>query len=158
MLFRSYQNAEVLGGHAGNVPGLGGERFRVADTSIRARSDAARQWEGWGTALKPAHEPICVARKPLVKGNTVAANVMEFGTGALNIDGCRIAGESTRRSNTAEIGYHGGNLAESYDTGSDAGRWPANLILSYNEDEYELKPSVTPEQRKQLLKWMYENS
>jgi len=89
-------------------------------------TDAARQWEGWGTALKPALEPITVARKPMV--GTVAANVLEHGTGALNIDGCRIPGESTVRVNAAEMGYHGGNLASEYQTGSDAGRWPANLI------------------------------
>src|SRR5690606_15016987 len=46
-------------------------------------------WQGWGTALKPAHEPIVVARKPLI--GTVAENVQQYGTGALNIDGCRIA-------------------------------------------------------------------
>ncbi|WP_261533097.1 site-specific DNA-methyltransferase [Burkholderia multivorans] len=51
-------------------------------------SDAARQWQGWGTALKPAHEPICVARKPLV--GTVAANVLQHGVGPLNIDACRV--------------------------------------------------------------------
>jgi hypothetical protein len=52
-------------------------------------TDAARQWQGWGTALKPAWEPICLARKPLSE-STVAANVLRWGTGALNIDGCRI--------------------------------------------------------------------
>lgn len=61
------------------------------------------EWEGWGTALKPAHEPICVARKPLVA--TVAANVLQFGTGALNIDGCRVGAETvsthSRGSNAA---------------------------------------------------------
>lgn len=97
----------------------------VADITAPA-TEAARQWQGWGTALKPALEPITVARKPL--DGTVAANVLEHGTGALNIDGCRVEGESTRRSNTAEMGYHGGNLASEYQTGSDAGRWPANLI------------------------------
>jgi hypothetical protein len=51
-------------------------------------TEAARQWQGWGTALKPAMEPITVARKPLI--GTVAANVLEHGTGALNIDGCRV--------------------------------------------------------------------
>lgn len=51
----------------------------------------AGEYEGWGTALKPAHEPICMARKPLA--GTVAANVLEHGTGALNIDGCRIPSE-----------------------------------------------------------------
>lgn len=84
------------------------------------------QWQGWGTALKPALEPITVARKPLI--GTVAENVLAHGTGALNIDGCRVAGESTRRTNTAEMGYQGGNFAEQYQTGSDEGRWPANLI------------------------------
>ena len=60
------------------------------DYSITApATDAARQWQGWGTALKPALEPITVARKPF-KG-TVAANVLEWGTGAINIDGCRVA-------------------------------------------------------------------
>lgn len=51
-------------------------------------TDSAKQWQGWGTALKPAHEPICVARKPLSE-ETVASNVLKHGTGALNIDGCR---------------------------------------------------------------------
>lgn len=84
------------------------------------------EWDGWGTALKPAFEPVIMARKPLI--GTVAANVLAHGTGAINIDGCRVEGESTRRSNTAEMGYHGGNLADAYETGSDAGRWPANVI------------------------------
>lgn len=61
----------------------------------------AQQWQGWGTALKPAHEPIVVARKPLQ--GTVADNVTAWGVGALNIDGCRVGG--------------------------DDGRWPANIIL-----------------------------
>src|SRR5208282_5262779 len=56
-------------------------------------SAAARQWDGWGTALKPAHEPIVLARKPLSERN-VAANVLRWGTGALNVDGCRIGFES----------------------------------------------------------------
>ena len=52
----------------------------------------AQQWQGWGTALKPAHEPIVVARKPLI--GTVASNVLEWGTGALNIDGSRVGTET----------------------------------------------------------------
>ena len=55
-------------------------------------TDAARQWEGWGTALKPAWEPICLARKPLSEG-TIAANVLRWGTGAINIDATRIPTE-----------------------------------------------------------------
>lgn len=98
-------------------------------------TDDARQWEGWGTALKPAHEPICVARKPLI--GTVAANVLAHGTGALNIDGCRVAsgqdhadkcasvvGLSSNRNGTA-YGEWTGTREDSY---SPAGRWPANII------------------------------
>lgn len=91
----------------------------------------AQQWDGWGTALKPAFEPIVLARKPL--DGTMAANIARWGVGGLAIDACRVEGESTRRSNTAEMGYSGGNLASSYETGSDAGRWPANLLLSHSE-------------------------
>jgi hypothetical protein len=71
-------------------------------------------------------------RKPLDSPN-VASNVLRYGTGALNVDGCRVGLESTQRNNTAEMGYHGGNLADSYATGSPAGRWPANLVLSHSE-------------------------
>ena len=95
--------------------------------------------DGWGTALKPAWEPICVARKPLI--GTVAANVLEHGTGAINIDGCRVAGESTARVNRAEMGYHGGNLASEYSTGSNQGRWPANLIHDGSDEVLEAFPS-----------------
>jgi site-specific DNA-methyltransferase (adenine-specific) len=100
------------------------------------KTEAARQWSGWGTALKPALEPITMARKPLV--GTVAANVLKWHTGGINVDGCRVAGESTRRANTAEMGYHGGNLASEYQTGSDAGRWPANLIHDGSDEVVDL--------------------
>lgn len=86
--------------------------------------------EGLGTALKPAHEPIVVARKPLV--GTVAANVAQHGTGAINVDGCRVAAnESTVRPN-GPIGYHGGGSGGT--GGSDAGRWPPNLLLTHSAD------------------------
>jgi site-specific DNA-methyltransferase (adenine-specific) len=92
---------------------------------------AARQWQGWGTALKPALEPITMARKPLA--GTVACNVLEHGTGALNVDGCRVSGEAVPVFDTV-----GGRKFEQTHTQpnrrtqqigtSDAGRWPANLI------------------------------
>ena len=92
-------------------------------------TDAARQWSGWGTALKPAWEPIIVARKPLV--GTVAANVMEFGTGAINVDGCRVAHTDAMivrknlASNTGDIFTR----AKGDQAGpTPSGRWPANLI------------------------------
>jgi hypothetical protein len=63
-------------------------------------TDEAKQWEGWGTALKPAHEPMVLARKPLI--GTVAANVLTYGTGGLNIDGARVGSEEllSRESGT----------------------------------------------------------
>lgn len=86
-------------------------------------TDDARQWSGWGTALKPAHEPICMARKPL--HGTVAANVLRHGTGAVNVDGCRVGDEDTTRPN-GPIGYHGGGTGGT--GGSASGRWPANFM------------------------------
>lgn len=68
-----------------------------------AASDAAQQWEGWGTALKPAHEPIVVARKPLAE-KTVAKNVLENGTGALNIDATRVAFQGDEDKASAKPG------------------------------------------------------
>lgn len=95
-------------------------------------TEAAKQWEGWGTALKPAHEPITMARKPF-KGS-VTANVLANGTGALNIDACRIGNEV--------VGWGGGRGGSDDPTQSKGrnyrlgegeprpveGRWPANLI------------------------------
>lgn len=94
--------------------------------------------EGWGTALKPAHEPICMARKPLAKGCTVAANVLAHGTGAINIDGCRIGvtDEAYAHNCSGDRGSAGTRSIEQQGIttlraggGSAAsGRWPANLI------------------------------
>lgn len=85
-------------------------------------------WQGWGTALKPALEPITMARKPLV--GTVAANVLEHGTGALNINGCRISGEkpSTTRGAGGQHGRYSELGAQGRIEDDGKGRWPANLI------------------------------
>ena len=96
--------------------------------------DAVRQWQGWGTALKPAHEPIVVARKPLI--GTVAENVLEHGTGALNIDACRVPTDEVitnhaRSSDAAASkGIYGDSKGqETHQTDGQAlGRWPANVI------------------------------
>lgn len=105
-------------------------------------TETARQWAGWGTALKPALEPITVARKPLGE-KTVADNVLRWGTGGLNIDGCRVPGESTVRiQGEAEIGFHGGNFAPGLATGSATGRWPANLIHDGSEEVLSFFPDA----------------
>ena len=88
-------------------------------------TESARQWSGWGTALKPAMEPITVARKPLV--GTVAANVLEHGTGAINVDGCRVGAEVLPEAiaGQAKLGtFERGVML----TPERTGRWPANLI------------------------------
>lgn len=94
----------------------------------------AQRWEGWGTALKPAREPIVVARKPLA--GTVAANVQAYGTGALNIDACRVPGtsENASRDKGHGMGYGGANGSRGAWTG-DNGRWPTNVIMSHAGDE-----------------------
>jgi site-specific DNA-methyltransferase (adenine-specific) len=94
----------------------------------------AKQWSGWGTALKPAHEPICLARKPLSE-KTIAENVLKWGTGGINIDECRAKGNWQRNTHTiADI--RGGNF-KTYKGNIDLGRgqksnrqgrFPANLI------------------------------
>lgn len=103
---------------------------RLDDTPI---TPAARKWNGWGTALKPAYEPIVIARKPLI--GTVAQNVLEHGTGAINVDGCRIGTtvETWPSSRAWGAGYvPGGDRSAdaTQHTGSTPpGRWPANVTL-----------------------------
>ena len=95
-------------------------------------TDAAKQWDGWGTALKPANEPIVVARKPLSE-KTVAANVLKWGTGALNIERCRVGEtvETWPKSRSYAPGQiQPGGVGETQKTGNiPNGRWPANLIF-----------------------------
>ena len=101
-------------------------------------TDAAKQWQGWGTALKPAFEPVVVARKPLI--GTVAANVQEYGTGALNIDACRI-GTSDVIPDTTNNNIRGGAYGSDTDgrdrdtiySQNPTGRWPANVILDESQ-------------------------
>lgn len=99
-------------------------------------TEAAKRWQGWGTALKPAFEPIVVARKPLA--GTVASNVQEYGTGALNIDECRVPGTWSgggRQSQDITGGNFGGGTGGGrvplISREHDAGRWPSNVVLTH---------------------------
>lgn len=111
-------------------------------------TDAARQWAGWGTALKPGHEPIVMARKPLE--GTVAENVQRHGTGAINVDGCRIATEEDPALRTRlGCGAKGKNAlgySETYDSHAHAaGRWPANVLLDeHAAAELDAQSGVSP--------------
>jgi DNA modification methylase len=122
-----------------------------------ASADLAEQWEGWGTALKPAHEPICLARKP--PESTIASNVTKWGVGGINIDVCRVKhtetfGELPNRGgrrvfNTegktfAEAGfdYKEGNLnREAVEKLKTLGRFPANLMHDGSQQVLDLFPS-----------------
>ena len=147
------------GKHAGQdaAYGFAGEYAITAPATA-----AARQWQGWGTALKPALEPITVARKPLE--GTVAENVLAHGTGALNIDGCRVGTDV--RYNAPAGNKAGGNslnmsavgMPQDAEGTTVAGRWPANLILSYPEDEYELKENTCKDALRDLYSWLHENA
>jgi hypothetical protein len=100
-------------------------------------------WHGWGTALKPALEPITVARKPLGE-KTVAANVLAHGTGAINVDGCRV-GTETIQTNRYTPGrdmtsFHGSQAGNEYASSTHAGRWPANLIHDGSDEVVGLFP------------------
>ena len=118
-------------------------------------TESARQWQGWGTALKPAWEPIVVARKPLI--GTVAANVLAHGTGALNIDGCRVDftsdadkasakpyGKTTSASGNLAGKTQGGAERAEYKHMQGAGRWPANLIHDGSEEVLSAFPQTGP--------------
>jgi site-specific DNA-methyltransferase (adenine-specific) len=131
---RAMQSAQGYRPDGAEFGQLAGDSFNVTAPA----TPAAQQWQGWGTALKPAFEPICVARKP-IRG-TVAANVQEFGTGALNIDDCRIdTNGETWAGNAANAheDYSGkvyGQFGKQYAKPSNpAGRWPANVILDADQ-------------------------
>jgi hypothetical protein len=125
-----------------------GKTFHTGVTA--SATEDAKRWEGWGTALKPAHEPIVLARKPF-KG-TVAANLLAHGTGAINVDGCRVSteGETFRapqsdpgnRDGTQMFGFDEYSARERFQAAQRAsterlaerGRWPANFVLSHLEE------------------------
>ncbi|QWY83279.1 modification DNA-methylase protein [Rhizobium phage RHph_X2_25] len=115
------------------------------------------EWEGWGTALKPAWEPICLARKPL--DGTVAANLAEWGVGAINVDGCRVPASAEdiaiQRARTggvmgAEINndvYGKGYVRQP--AGNELGRWPANIIHDGSDEVLAAFPDTKSGSRKE---------
>jgi site-specific DNA-methyltransferase (adenine-specific) len=140
--------------------------------AYEARTDAGKPWGGWGTALKPAYEPIILARKPLI--GTVAENVLAHGTGALNIDGCRVATNgpsptaarrASARQNDWDATANGMKAAESDAKGriqrrgnpetfkqerpsEQLGRWPANVLHDGSEEVLAAFPDAPGQQRK----------
>ncbi len=174
----NFKSREIVGVRTTGIGTGGGSCAVVGDNGnmdITAPATAeAEQWQGWGTALKPALEPICLARKPLSE-KSIAANVLKHGTGAINIDGCRV-GMSARDAeiinNMGGFGVGGrpriiGNSDADFLQGTPIkkqaeahklGRWPANLIWSVPCDEYELREDISPQQKCEVMEWLYANS
>jgi site-specific DNA-methyltransferase (adenine-specific) len=107
-----------------------GRETKLAEREIKELSPEAQKWQGWGTALKPAFEPVVVARKPLGE-KTVAANVLAYGTGGLNIDASRIGTEEriNQPGSTKPRIAMGDNWNPNAQATTATGRWPANIIL-----------------------------
>jgi len=145
----AWTEADVVGSYASSPGGMAGGRFKRRDNLIRQHSEAASPWQGWNTALKPAWEPIILARKPLI--GTVVENVLTHGVGAINVDGCRVAYEDTPNPATNPLyrvqnGYKtkvgtdsGGSSFKLKPNGGEVtantlGRWPANVIIDGSEE------------------------
>ncbi|WP_419884848.1 DNA methyltransferase [Paenibacillus sp. B-A-8] len=122
---------------------------RIVRDITAPTTELARKWDGWGTALKPAHEPIIVARKPLA--GTVVANVEAHGTGAINIDACRIGRSEGDRTEYGVTGDEGNPTVNTFGQRErvayipdDAGRFPANAITTDADAFYSPYFNVSP--------------
>ena len=134
---REIINSYTRNGRSG---GIMGKKVEIERNITVPATPEAKQWEGWGTALKPANEPIVLARKPLSE-KTIAENVLKWGTGGLNIDGCRVPVDPAvddmlrtttrgkRQSETWEQGSGFKNENNSLTGVRPEGRFPANVIL-----------------------------
>jgi site-specific DNA-methyltransferase (adenine-specific) len=146
-------------GRAGRAGQSFGQEYERTDKG-RAVSIEAQQWEGWGTALKPAHEPVCFARKPLSE-RTVAENVLRWATGALNVDDCKVRWSSSEdkaaaaaaaaaaqrachdqnANRTAYSDFNNGPASlQPYLEKMDGGRWPANVLTDGSLEVLEAFP------------------
>jgi site-specific DNA-methyltransferase (adenine-specific) len=133
--------------HSGAIAAAEWFQDRSSGLITAPATDAARQWSGWGTALKPAWEPIIVARKPLV--GTVAENVLAHGTGAINVDGCRVEGvppsvpQPRLRPDGVDRGHAlGAAVGRNGEMSQASGRWPSNLVHDGSEEVVGLFPAA----------------
>lgn len=126
-----------------------GRKSQQQQQQVRSLSDQAKQWEGWGTCLKPAWEPIIVARKPL--DGTVANNVLKWGVGAMNIDACRVAIEQGddvfaknphTHSKGKDSGIYGTYKEQQGNWSGEKGRFPANVLHDGSQMVLELFPET----------------
>jgi len=143
---RARRKDRDLGGLSRNRFSGSEEGKLIADTGgqVEITEDEAEEWQGWGTALKPAHEPLVLAQKP--REGTYVNNTRKYGCGGLNIDECRVETdeEITNHSRSAEAAKSKGKYSDSSEQethqtkGQQQGRFPANLVLSHHPDcEYQ---------------------
>ena len=136
-------------GESGVIPKQRGAQERgVEADQVCAKCGKLAQWQGFGTALKPSHEPITVARKPLGE-KTVAANVLAHGTGGINVDGCRVGTETIKHSQDKksfqkwkEMDGRTPKDVENPEPTFHEGRWPANLIHDGSDEVVGLFPNA----------------
>jgi len=113
---------------------------KIEERNIKELSTEAKQWEGWGSALKPSYEPIILARKPL--DGTIADNVLKHGVGGLNIDGCRVGTEDKMTPRNNKVGQNGVfNASGGYVEPNELGRFPANTIHDGSDEVVDLFPT-----------------
>jgi site-specific DNA-methyltransferase (adenine-specific) len=124
--------------------------YQAEDSHLDASFDITKgnsEWEGWGTALKPAHEPIVMARKPIE--GTVAENVLKHGTGGINIDECRVGTneelgrEQKEGPMPPKYGFNGNSMGNKFQEGNPQGRFPANVIHDGSEEVLEGFPTTS---------------
>jgi site-specific DNA-methyltransferase (adenine-specific) len=119
----------------------------MGDPITAPATPEAKQWQGWGSALKPAQEPICLARKPLEKGLTLAQNVLMWGTGGINVDATRVEGvppsvpqpdftSVSKRATSLDANKRNGEMSQA------TGRWPANLVHDGGDEVLALFPET----------------
>jgi DNA modification methylase len=133
---------EVVGKHTAPAKSIYGSGKMANDVNITApATEAAKQWEGWGTAIKPALEPITVARKPIE--GTVAENVLKWGTGGINVDGCRVEGkwDGSTRTNSPDKKQVYGDYSKIKTEQHPQGRFPANLIHDGSDEVVGMFPN-----------------
>lgn len=116
--------------------GAMGEIKETTRKKYIAGTELSKKWSGYGTCLKPAYEPIIVARKPIEK--SVAENVLKYGCGAINIDECRVGNETRfNQPAVAKKGTFNCSFDNNYEGQFVNGRFPANVILTYDETDFE---------------------
>jgi site-specific DNA-methyltransferase (adenine-specific) len=135
----------------------GGWQKEETKGDVVVTDDAAKEWAGWGSQLKPAHEPVVMARKPIPKGSSIAKNCQKYGTGAINVDECRIpiVGEDTRSGGANGVSRltFGEGITSNEDSSigyevNDKGRFPSNVLGEVSGyEKYFFQPKCSRKER-----------